>query len=202
MRFTEPPLDLWSSIKPNCCWSQQLLPVTSYLNNEKRAASGLLEKGNWQAGRFPTESQRTQWGSPLVNSTPPRRGLKGAGSAQHPAVPLTNLEMCQASGSQGLLGCNWTLWDAGEGKTTGEGVPAHRHFHFHLTATSLPSSTHCVPCTAATTTRQKGSDWFLLLWRNRSCFPKYFKNSIQQFVTWRLYVVIEGRKSRPGNVAA
>lgn len=75
MRFTEPPLDCEALIKLNCCWAQQPLPVTSYLNNEKWAASGLSQKGNRRAGRCPSGTAKAAM-PPWVRGQP-AAGLRG-----------------------------------------------------------------------------------------------------------------------------
>lgn len=153
---------LWSSVKLNCCWAQQLLPVTSYLNSEKWAASGLLGKGNHQAGRCPSGIAAVSPGWD-----------HGCRLSQRCAKPVGHS----------------ISWAATKGAPAGwRGTKDYfgelRFFSCspsHSSHSSFSTSEQYSLC-AFVSTRQKGSNWSLLPWRNRSCFPKYFKNSIQTFV--------------------
>lgn len=197
MRFTEPALDLWSSIKLNCCWSQQLLPVTSYLNSEKWTASGLLEKGNHRAGKFPGRipKQAVLLGPSAASSTPARGSLSEQpglpGGSQCPTSLLTNPESAKPV-SQGLLGFHrmstgkerWLWWTTFFSRSPSDSSSSNSSFStFEQYA-------------AVIRTRQKRSNWILLPWANSRFFPEYFKNSNQ-----KITVRTQGKDSSQGSVA-
>lgn len=141
---------LWSSTKLNCCWAQQPLPVTSYLNNEKWAASGLLEKGNRRAGRCPS-------GIAKAAMPPWVRGQPAAGARRGPAAAVRSRDTAEPSQRRAKPGGHNVSWAATEAAPAGwrgrkddfgewDFPPVHRHVRFDLTAASVPlSSTRFVP---------------------------------------------------------
>lgn len=150
---------------------------------------------SWKIPRQNSKEHSAARGLLLASSTPPRGspteqpGLPG--STRCPASLLTNPESAKPV-SQGLLGFNrmsagkerWLWW------TT---FFSHSPSHSSSSNSSVSTSQQY---TAVIRTRQKGSNWILLPWANRSCFPKYFKNSIQ-----KITVRTQGRESSQGSTA-
>lgn len=178
---------LWSSVKLNCCWAQQLLPVTSYLNNEKWAASGLLGKGNHQAGRCPS-------GIPAVGPA----WDHGCRLCERCAKPVGH-SISWAATEEASAG--WR----GRKDNFGEWGFSPDHHHIHLTAASVPlSSTHFVPSSAQDKKVATGPSYpEETEVVSQSVFKTAFKHLLMNpLATSDSYLRTQGRKSSQGNTAA